>query len=179
MALVALATPALASGGGEAPTVLGMPQWVALSINLVVFFGAIGYFAGPALIKFLGGKQLDVEHALERASRQRADAEQMESRLTAKIDELRQEVDELADRSEREGERERREILAEAEREVARVQQQTKNEIEHHLQQARQDLTRHAAQLAGKLAGDRLAASVTGADRRRLFDDNLLRLEKR
>lgn len=166
-------------GEGGSDSWLGMPRWILLVINLVVFLGILVYFAGPAVAAFLGGKQEEVEKSLAEAERQRAEAEQMSQKLEAQVVALRAEVEELRQRAEREGGREREEILREAERERERIREQTKGEIAHRLQQARQELTRHAVALASGLAEEKLASEITSKDRERLFEANLVRLEQK
>jgi F-type H+-transporting ATPase subunit b len=119
-----------------------------------------------------------VKHSLVEAARQRDEAATMESRLAAQIAELRREVDEIAARAAREGEREKQEILAEAERERERLTQQSRGEMEQGLAHARHELTAHAARLAARLAEQRLETGLTADDKRRLFRDNLARLER-
>ncbi len=166
-------------GGGHSGTFLGLPYEVFWTLNLIVFFGVLAWAAGPALVRFLEDKQRGIAHALADADRQREEAATMESRLAAQIAELRREVDELSARAEREGQREREEILAEAAREAARVEQSARTEIAQGLQQAQQQLTAHAARLATELAEQRLASGLTREDRKRLFRDNLARLERK
>ena len=158
---------------------LGLPRPVFLILNLIVFFAVLVRFAGPALASFLTDKQREMQHALAEADRQRAEAAGMESRLAAQIAELRREVEELAERSARDAERERHEILAEAERDRERLETSARAEIEQGLLQAQQRLTAHAAALATRLAEERLASGLTREDRKRLFRDNLRRLESK
>ena len=180
LAAPALAAEAAEHGGEHAKqTFLGLPYEVFWTLNLVVFLGLLAKFAGPALVKFLEGKQQDLAHALAEADRQRAEAAGMEGRLAAQIADLRREVDELAARAEREGQREREEILAEAQRESARIETAARSEIAQGLQQAKAQLTAHAAKLATDLAEDRLSSGLTREDKKRLFRDNLARLEKK
>ena len=177
---LALATPLLAAEAEHgADTWLGIPRALILLFNLALFFGLIGWLAGPAVVRFLEEKQREVQHGLAAAARQREEAAHMEERLAAQIAELRREVDEIAARATREGERERQEILADAERERERLTQQTRGELEQGLERARQELTAHAARLAAELAEERLASGLTTDDRRRLFRANLARLESR
>jgi F-type H+-transporting ATPase subunit b len=177
------AVPALAQaehGGHAAPdTYLGLPRWAFLTLNLVVFLALLAKAAGPAVVRFLEGKQQEIDHQLTEARRQREEAAQMEGRLQGQIAALRQEVEELAERSQREGERERQEILAEAARERERLEAAARAEIEQGLQQARQQLTAHAARLAADLAEQRLESGLSRDDRKRLFRDNLARLERK
>ena len=174
LAAPALAAEAAEHGGEHAKqTFLGLPYEVFWTLNLVVFLGLLAKFAGPALVKFLEGKQQDLAHALAEADRLRAEAAGMEGRLAAQIADLRREVDELAARAERE------EILAEAQRESARIETSARAEIAQGLQQAKAQLTAHAAKLATDLAEDRLSSGLTREDKKRLFRDNLARLEKK
>ena len=177
------AQPAEAAGAehgeGHPDTWLGLPRWVFLTLNLIVFFAVLVRFAGPALVAFLADKQREIAHALAEAERQREEAAGMEARLAAQIAELRRDVEALAERSAREAERERDEILAEAERDRDRLESSTRAEIEQGLAQAKGRLTAHAATLATRLAEERLAAGLTREDRKRLFRENLRRLESR
>ena len=174
-ATLALAAPLLAveaeQGDGHADTWMGLPRALILFVNLAIFLGLLGWFGGPPIVRFLEDKQREVQHSI-------AEAAQMETRLAAQIAALRGEVDEIAVRAKREGERERQEILADAERERQRLTQQARNEMEQGLAHARQELTAHAAQLAAGLAEQRLASHLTADDRKRLFRDNLARLER-
>jgi F-type H+-transporting ATPase subunit b len=179
---VLLAAPALAAEAGEhadSGKFLGLPREIYWTVNLVVFIGILVWTAGPAVVRFLEDKQREVNHQLADAARQREEAAQMEGRLVAQIAELRHEVEELTARSEREAERERLEILAEAERERGRLEQSARTQIEQGLQQARQQLTAHAAKLSADLAEQRLESGLTREDRKRLFRDNLARLERK
>jgi F-type H+-transporting ATPase subunit b len=175
----AWAAPALAAEAGHAPdTWLGIPRTAILVGNLVIFLGGLAYVATPLLRKFLTAQQDEVRKALATAEQQRQEAARMETRLQAQIAELRREVDEVAERAKREGERERQEILRDAERDRTRLAQQAKNEIEQGLGNAKKELTAHAARLAAGLAGERLESGLTADDRKRLFRDNLARLER-
>lgn len=176
--LVVAASPAMAAPAAAPGMVFGVvPKWLVLLFNLAVFFGILVYFAGPAVVQLLEGKGRDVRQALEEAQRQRREAEGMAATLAAQIEELRQEMDELLSRAEREGERERQEVLAQAEQEGERLRQGARREVQHRLEQARQELTRHAVDLASRLAEERMARELTPQDRRRLFRENLSRLE--
>ncbi|MDX1630833.1 MAG: hypothetical protein R3234_03175 [Thermoanaerobaculia bacterium] len=175
----AVTEPGEAAGEHEADTWMGIPRWIILTLNLVVFFGILIYFAGPAVAEFLQGKQEEVDTALREAERQRAEAERMSDQLKEKIEDLRAEMADLRSRAEREGRREREEILREAARERERVKEQTKHEISHRLDQAREELTRHAVALASDLAERKLSSELTEDDKKRLFERNLVRLEQK
>lgn len=175
--LLFVAPLAASEGAAGSDKWLGVPRWILLSINLFIFFGLLAYFVGPLLRSYLDGKRQEVRDSLAEAKRQQREAHDMATKLSGQIAELQKEVEELRVRADREGERERLEILAEAERERARFESQAEEEVRHRLQQAREELSQHAVALAGRLAQQRVAAGMTEADRTRLFDVNLSRLE--
>ena len=55
----AISLPALANEGGEAATFLGLPRWVWLWLNLLLFLGILGYFIVPGIRRFLDGRNSD------------------------------------------------------------------------------------------------------------------------
>jgi len=64
LAAPTLAAEAAEHGGEHAKqTFLGLPYEIFWTLNLVVFLGLLAKFAGPALVKFLEGKQQDLAHA--------------------------------------------------------------------------------------------------------------------
>jgi|CXWL01.1.fsa_nt_gi F-type H+-transporting ATPase subunit b len=184
---LALALPAVAMaaeagehgvGGEHAPaTFLGLPQWIWLTLNLILFLGALFYFLAPPLTRFLDARAEEIRHSLRRAAEQLEESKTLRAGVGAKIAALEAEVRELEAKSQREGERERGEILAEAGRERERMLAQTREEIAYRLAQARQQLTAHTAALAAQLAEERLARELTPADRNRVFERNLRGLD--
>ncbi len=157
---------------------LGLPTWIWLTLNLVVFWGGLFYFAGPPVRRALErrGQRITEDFALVRE--QRREAAEMQSTLESRIDALRQEVDDMLDHSRRAAEQERDEILADTEKQKERLLAQTRDEIESSVAAAREKLQRKAASLAATLAAEHLQRELDGPQRDRLFDEALARLEK-
>jgi F-type H+-transporting ATPase subunit b len=178
--LAAVTLPAHASeeGGGHEPEVfLGLPRWIWLWANLLLFLGILGYFIVPGVRRFLESRSKEIASNLERARTQQEEARRMKQELSGQIEALRREMDDLVKRTEADAEREREEILAQAERERERLLQQTQQEIELRTGIARKELQRYAAELAATLARERIERE-TGPDQlERLFDESLGRLE--
>jgi F-type H+-transporting ATPase subunit b len=178
--LAAVSMPALANeeGGGHEPaSFLGLPRWVWLWANLLLFLGILGYFIVPGVRQFLESRSREIASNLERARTQQEEARRMKQELSGQIEALHREMDELVKRTEADAEREREEILAQAERERERLLQQTQQEIELRTGLARKELQRYAAELAATLARERIERE-TGPDQlERLFDESLQRLE--
>jgi F-type H+-transporting ATPase subunit b len=177
-ALAAAASlPALANEKGEAATFLGLPRWVWLWLNLILFLGILGYFLVPGIRRFLDSRSKEIENSLERARTQQEEARRMKEDLSGQIEKLRREMDELVKRTETDAEREREEILAQAERERERLLQQTQEEIALRTGLARKELQRYAAELAAQLARERIEREVDPTKQERLFAESLARLE--
>ena len=173
----AVSLPALANESGEASTFLGLPRWVWLWLNLLLFLGILGYFIVPGIRQFLDGRSKEIASNLERARTQQEEARRMKQDLSGQIEALRREMEDLVKRTEVDAEREREEILAQAERERERLLQQTQQEIELRTGLARKELQRYAAELAANLARERIEREVDPEKLERLFDESLTRLE--
>jgi F-type H+-transporting ATPase subunit b len=164
--------------GGESATFLGLPRWIWLWLNLLLFLGILGYFLVPTIKQFLESRSREIETNLERARTQQDEARRMKADLSGQIETLRREMDELVRRTEADAEREREEILAQAERERERLLSQTQQEVALRVVQARKELQRYAAELAATLARERIEREVDPQELNRLFDENLARLER-
>lgn len=179
-ALLPLAAFAAGGGGGEgehhSPTFLGLPQWLWLTANLLLFLWILRRLLAPPLTQFLDARGEEIRQALRRAATEQEEARELRDGLSAKLAALEHEVEEIRARAAREGEREKAEILAQAERERERMLAQAREEIAFRLAQARHELAAHTAALAARLAEERLERDLTPADRDRVFRRNLDRL---
>lgn len=174
----AVALPAFASGTDLSAKFMGLPTWIWLSVNLVVFAGVLGYFLVPPIKNFLVERGKKIEADLAEAARQRAAVADMKATVEAKLAELDAEVSRVTSRSETEGARERDEIVAQATRERDRLLAQAKVEMDHRVGQAKKELAEHTAKLAAKLAQEELERRIGPDERRGLFAANVARLEK-
>ena len=168
-----------AEAEAHADTFLGLPTWIWMSANLVVFFALLGKFVGIPIRGLLDDRAQGIAEDLAQAEAQRRKAEEMKVSLEEQVATLEKQLTDVIARAEEEGEKERREILAQAERERERLLEQTQEEIDLRTSQAKAELTRHTARLAAQLARQKLASSIGPQDLDRLFDDNLDRLERK
>jgi F-type H+-transporting ATPase subunit b len=178
VAALAVARPAAAAADPFA-TWLGLPAWIWMLANLVLFFGVLGYYLGPPIARFLDQRGQRIAAELEEARERRAEAAALQATLGEKLARLEEQVREILARGENEGQREHEALLAQAERERDRLLAQVRGEIDHRLTQARQELKRHTAALAAGLAREQLERELGTEQRERIFRRNLSRLEQR
>lgn len=174
-----VALPAAAQAG-ESPfgTFLGLPRWLWMAANLILFFGLVGYFLGPPLTRFLEARERRIREELEEARERRARAAQLQATLGDRIAEIEAQMASLAERAEADGRLEHDRILDLAERERQRLLSQADSEIDHRLNQARQELKDYTASLSARLAREQLERELGPEERRRVFRRNLSRLER-
>lgn len=179
-AVVAGLVVALPAAAAEDPSAifLGLPAWIWMLANLVLYFGLLGYFLGPPLARFLEGRERRIREELEEARERRAGAAELQATLGDRIAELEAQVVALAERAEADGRLEHDRILEQAERESERLRVQAQREIEHRLAQARQELKDYTAELAARLAREQLERELGPEGRKRVFRRNLARLER-
>ena len=180
LAVLLSSLPVLAAqeAAHEPETFLGLPKWIWMAANLALFVWLLARFLGPPIVGALNERAKEIRKGLERAQEQQREAAEMKASLESQIATLEAEMDEVLDRAKKDGERERRDILAQAERESRRIFEQADQEIQYRFSQAKSDLTEHTARLAAELARQKLESSIGADDLHRLFDENLTRLEK-
>jgi len=172
-----VALPA-AAAGDPSGTWLGVPTWIWMAVNLVIFFGILGYLLVPPITRFLEARARRIYEELEEARERRAEAAELQAGLGAKVDALEEQIAEILARAESEGVKEHDAILEQAEREKERLLAQAQGEIGHRLAQARQELKDYTAELAARLAREQLERELGPEERRRIFRRNLSRLEE-
>ena len=162
----------------EPETFLGLPKWIWMTANLIVFFGLLFKYLGPPIVGALEERAKAISESLALAQKQQKEAAEMTQTLQIRIAEMESEMDDVVKRAQEDGERERQEILALAERESERLLEQADQEIQYRFAQAKTELTEHTANLAADLARKKLESSIGPDDVDRLFNENLSRLEK-
>ena len=160
-------------------TFLGLPTWIWMSSNLLVFLGLLAKYVGVPISGLLETRSKSIAEDLEQAEGQRREAKEMKASLEEQVTALERQLNDVIARAEEDGAEERREILARAERERERLLEQAQEEIDLRISQAKAELTEHTARLAAELARQKLASSIGPQDLDRLFDDNLGRLERK
>lgn len=173
-ALVAPAS-ALAEGAASAEGHSATLVWHA--VNLIALLGVLVYFLRAPIRGFFATRRHDIEQNLERAAAVLREAEQRLADWKGRMARLDAEIQELRRLAQERAETERRQILADAEAAAARIRRDGAAAVKQEERRARDALRKEAADLAIELAGELLRQQVTDADRARLADEFIERIE--
>lgn len=177
LALPAALLPIAAKAAGDGGHGAGAATIFWHALNLLILIGVLVYFARAPIASFLAARRAQIEEGIESAGRELAEAErrlatceQRAASLEAELDEIRRVV-----RQQAEGERDR--LLAEAHATAERIERDAVTAAEQEVRHARERLRAETVDLAIQIAGETLRGQVTDADRARLVDDFVQRIE--
>lgn len=174
LALVLVAGVARAAGNGE-PS--GWAEFLYQLLNLAILLGAIVYFARKPLLGYLAGRRSQIQSDLDTAASLLSEAEARHQEIQGKLSELESEVEALQSQARQRAEEESKRILAEAQRSAERIQSDATAAIDQELLRAQRELRSEAAALAVDMAAEILSQEVGDADRERLLDEFISRVE--
>jgi F-type H+-transporting ATPase subunit b len=171
--LLLLAQPALAAEGGDG---WGVLLTIGRFFNLALVIGVLVWVARKPLAQFYASRTATIREQLEEAQKARVEAEtklaEVESRMSQLDDELRA----IKEAAERDGHQEYERLVAAAERDADKVLERARQEIEGMTRAAQIELKAHAAELAVRLAEEKIRHDINDEDRSRLFDRFITRL---
>jgi F0F1-type ATP synthase, subunit b len=169
------AQPTEAHGGEhEAPKkYFGIPGWILKLVNMLLFFGVLGWLIGGPAKKALAARRLQIQADAEEARARRKKADQLADDIQARLTQIENDVRAIHERAQSEGEKQKRELIAAAEAEAQKILQSARNEVENRLKHARHELTEYAGELATQRAEQILREKVTDQDRERLFEESV------
>ena len=164
-----LANPALAAGGGDGL----MWPW----INLILLLGALVYFGRGPIVEMFAGRRTQIQTDIDAASNQLGEAERNHAELQRKLQDLDAELEAIRGTAQQRAGEERDRILADARASAERIRSDAQTAIAQEVARARESLRDEAVDLALELAGERLGREVTDADRARILDEFIGRIE--
>ena len=171
--VVAVATPAYAATpGGDVLADLIYP-----GINLAMLLGVLVYFGRKPIQAFFRDRRAQIRADLETAAQLRAEAEERCADLQRRLMNLDGEIENIRQLARERAESERARILTDAEATAQRIRVDARAAIDQELRRAREQLREDASDLAIELAGERLREQITDADRNRLLDEFIDRIE--
>jgi F-type H+-transporting ATPase subunit b len=150
-------------GGIEADPVWKWANFVLLALGL-------GYLMGKSLPPAFRARTQEIQKDIAVAQQTKRDADQRAAQMEARLKSLAAEIEafrtEAASDMRREGER----ISDETARQIKRLEAQAEVEIESAGKSARRELKQYAADLALKLAEERIRSRMDGASEAALVD---------
>ena len=165
-------------GAHEGPKFLGLPSWIWKLANMIVFLGVLGWLIRGPVKGALASRHDQIQRDAQEARERRTKADQMAADIQKRLTQLEEELRQIRERAQIEGERQKREMIAAAEAEAQKILQSARGEVDNRLKHARQELTEYAGQLASERAEQLLRDKITDADREKLFRDSLNQVEE-
>lgn len=152
---------------------LGMPAWIFKLVNMLLFFGVLGYFLAGPVKKALADRHEKVRAEAEEARARRAKADQLAADIQARLAQIENDVRSIQERAQADGERQKRELIAAAEAEAKKILAAARSEVDNRVKHARHELTEYAGQLASDRAEQILREKITDEDRKKLFAESV------
>jgi len=155
---------------GEAEHEQTLLQSVAKVVNFAILAGVLVYFLKTPASTYLAARATQIRQDLVTAAETRATATAQLAEIERKLQALPAELQALKAQGAEDVKAEQARIAQAAAAERERLIAQTRREIDTRLRLARRQLTEHAAQLAVKVAEERIRRTITPEDQLRLVD---------
>jgi len=145
-------------------------QTIAKLVNFAILGGVLVYFLKTPISAYLVSRSTQIRQDLVTAAELRSTAAAQLADIDRKLQALPAELEKLRAQGEQDVQAERARIAQAAAAERERLIAQTHREIDARLRMARRQLTEHAAELAIKIAEERIKQTITPDDQLRLVD---------
>jgi len=184
--LVATVVVLLFAGVGYASSASGdshesgaevLKQTLYQGFNLALLLGVIFYFGRKPIAEFFSTRRTGIQSELSEAADLLTQAEQRNAELQRRLVDLGSEVEGIREEAGRRAEDEAERILADARATAERIRHDAQAAVAQELRRAQSALRDEAADLALELAARKLNEQVSDADRERLVDEFILRVE--
>jgi F-type H+-transporting ATPase subunit b len=166
--------PAAAHAAGDES---GSSDLVWRVINVALLLAVLVAVARKPIQAFFADRRDKIADDVESAARQRKEAEERYARLQRQIAELDTELEGIRATARERAAAEREQVLEDARAAAERIRREARLAVDQELRRAQQELRREAANLSIELAGDLLARQVSDADRDRLIDELIDKVE--
>jgi len=171
--LILVSAPALAAAEGGSSSGFLM-QW----LNFAILIGALVYFGRKPIGAFFQDRRESIMTQLSDAANLHREAEEKYARWQRQLVDLEEEVEKIRSTARERAEREGNQILADAQASADRIKRDATATIEQELRRAQAKLRSETSELAVELASGILREQVTEADRSRLLDEFITRIEQ-
>ena len=152
-------------GHGESP-LSSLWKW----LNFAVLFGGLGWYLRKPLGDFLKARAKGIEDGLVNAQEAKRTALLKSTEIQSRLAQLDKEIQQIKELAARDAEQERARILESARQEAQKILELASREIEGLKKSARLELKAYVAELAVKLAEERLRTSIGQEEDRRIIE---------
>lgn len=175
-----LAGLVVAATGGDGHGDHGINWWVVGSTitNFILFFGFLYVKLKPMVGNALSERRMDMARRLEEAQQKQKEAEAKLAEYKEKLVHLEDEVKRVVESYEAEARADSEKMKQETERAIQRLERESEFTIKQEMRKA-EDLIRERAVTATLEAAQKLIEErITDADRRRLVDQYITKIEE-
>ncbi len=148
-------------------------EWV----NVVILVAVLGYFARKPVAEFLATRRDTIAKNIASSEQLLKDAERRLAEWNEKAARLDADVQAILESTRKTADAEKAAIIADAEATASRIRQGAAGVVDRELRTARVALRKEAAELAVTLAGSLLQQHTSDADRNRLVDEFIAKIE--
>jgi F-type H+-transporting ATPase subunit b len=174
LVLLVAALPAVAADDGHGG---GGREFFFQTLNLAILLGVVVYFARKPLMSFFADRRAQIKGDVDQAAGLLHDAETRYAEWQRRLIDLDSESETIRSDGRRRAEEEAQGILAEAQAAAERIHRGAEAAVEQELRRAQARLRDEAASLATELAERILKEQLGGADKERLMDEFITRVE--
>jgi F-type H+-transporting ATPase subunit b len=146
-------------------------------LNLAILIAVLGYFARKPVNEYLAARRDTIAKNITSSEQLLRDAERKLAEWNAKAARLDADVQAILESTRKSAEAERAAIIADAEATASRIRQGAAGVVDRELRTARVALRKEAAELAVTLASSLLQQHTTDADRSRLVDEFIAKID--
>jgi F-type H+-transporting ATPase subunit b len=172
--ILAVASPALAAGGGSGPSA---SELIWQAVNLALLLGVLFAVARKPITAYFAERREQIKNDIKSADKLLAESKKQFSEWQGKLVELEAEVQTIRDETRQRAQDERDQIVAAAHDSAERIRSDAVAAVDQELRRAQVELREEAANLAVDLAASIITEQVDDRDRDRLLDEFITRVE--
>jgi F-type H+-transporting ATPase subunit b len=170
-----MVAPAASSGSFLITPNVGLMVWTLILFGIAMWFLAKTVF--PRIADALDKRQKAIEESIDTAERTRVDAQQLLDEYRQRLQEARQQADEIVSRARRTAETHEAQSQEEARAARDQLMEQTRRDIEAETRRAIQEIRREVADLTVQATEKVTRKTLSEDDQRRLVEDALSELD--
>lgn len=166
-----------AHGPAHAANAEHMKEFAYEWLNVAILVAALIYFARKPVGEYLGSRRDTISKNIASSEQLLKESERKLAEWNDKATRLDADVASILESTRKSAEADKAAILADAEATASRIRQSASGVVERELRTARVALRKEAAELAVTLAGSLLREHTSDADRSRLVDEFIAKIE--